>query len=296
MMFKLQEGVAMELKQLIEQRFEQLSKSQRKVATYVVEYPGNVAMHSAAEIGSAIGVSETTVIRFCYSLGLSGYVELQKSIRGTLLVKESSLKTYQQAKLEFEQEPYIFKKVMEQDQQLIEETIKRIDGGDYEQAIDRIVGAEEVYVLGLRSSHAAASWMAYALGLVRENVKLIRIESEDVVQTLQKMNEKSVLLVVSFHRYVRETVRITELAYEQKAYIIGLTDSRLAPIQPYSHLLFPIYTLNRSTLDATTPLYSFMNALVAGVSIKEKEGFEARQKLYEQIQADFLFIEGIEKE
>lgn len=286
----------MELKQRIEQSFEQLSKSQRKVATYVMEYPGNVAMHSAAEIGSAIGVSETTVIRFCYSLGLSGYVELQKLIRGKLLVKESSLKTYQQAKLEFEQEPYIFKKVMEQDQQLIAETIKRIDGGDYEQAIDRISKAKQVYVLGLRSSHAAASWIAYTLGLVRENVQLIRTESEDVIQTLSKMNEETVLLVVSFHRYVKETVKITELAYEQKVFVIALTDSRLAPIQPYSHLMFPIYSVNRSTLDATTPLFSFMNAIVAGVSIKEKEQFEARQKIYGKIQGDYLFIEGIEKE
>lgn len=295
-MSKLQEGGQMELNQLIEQSFEGLSKSQRKVATYVMEYPGNVAMHSAGEIGSAIGVSETTVIRFCYSLGLSGYVELQKSIRGKLLVKESSLKTYQLAKLEFEQEPNLFKKVMEQDQQLIAETIKRIDGEDYEQAIDRISDAKQVYVLGLRSSHAAASWIAYALGLVRENVALIRTESEDVIQTLSKMDEQSVLLVVSFHRYVKETVRITELAYGQKAFVIALTDSRLAPIQPYSHLIFPIYAFNRSTLDATTPLFSFMNAIVAGVSIKEKELFQTRQKMVEKIQGDFLFIEGIEKE
>lgn len=153
----------MELKQLIEQHIEQLSKSKRKVATYVMAYPGNVAMHSAGEIGAAIGVSETTVIRFCYSLGLSGYVELQRSIRGKLLVKEGSLKTYQQAKIEFEQEPYIYKKVMEQDQQLIAETIKRIDGNDYEQAIEQLSNAQQVHVLGLRSSHAAASWIAYTI-------------------------------------------------------------------------------------------------------------------------------------
>lgn len=84
------------------------------------------------------------------------------------------------------------------------------------------------------------------------------------------MNEQTVLLVVSFHRYVKEIVQITELAYGQKAAVIILTDSRLAPIQPYSDLIFLIYALNHSTLYALTPLFSFYEYDCSGRFNKRK--------------------------
>lgn len=286
----------MELKKVIDTHFNELSKSQKKVAAYVLEYPETVAMHSAQEVGLAIEVSETTVIRFCHSLGFSGYAELQKSIRKQLLFQESSLKTYQQTKLELERGTHFYRKVMEQDQKMIGETIKRINEEDYENAVKKLAAGKEVYILGLRSSHAVASWVAYTLSLVREDVQLIRTESEDVIRKLSKMDKDVVVLVISFHRYVNETVKITQLAKEQGAFIIAVTDSRLAPVQPYSDLLFPIYSPNKSTLDATTSLFSFLNAMIAGVSVKEKAQFEKRQQAYRKIKADFLFSEGIEKE
>lgn len=286
----------MKLKELVHEHFHNLSKSQKKVATYVLDHPRNVAVSSAQEIGAMIGVSETTVIRFCYSLGLSGYSELQKTTREQLLFQESSLHTYQQSKLELEQAPNFYEQVMEQDCRTIQETIKQINETDYETAIDQLSKAQTVYILGLRSSHAAASWLSYSLGLVRHDVRLIRTEAEDVIRTLSTMNDQSVLVAISFHRYLKETIRIAELARDQQAYVIAITDSLLAPIQAHSDVLFPIYSPNKSTLDATTSLFSFMNALVAGVSVKEKEHFEKRQQTYQSLNSDFLFVEGAEKQ
>jgi DNA-binding MurR/RpiR family transcriptional regulator len=283
----------MNLKEMIHQFYHELSKSQKKVASYVMDYPGKIALASAQEIGAIIGVSETTVIRFCYSLELSGYAELQKIIRQQLLSQQSNISSYQQAKLDLEQEPQFFSKVMEQDRVNIAETMNQISEEGYETAIERLAKAEKVYILGLRSSFAAANWLAYTLGLVRANVQLIRPESEDVLQTLSQMNEKSVVIVISFHRYVKETIQIAKLAHTQQVFIIGITDSLLAPIQPYSQLMFPIYSTNKSALDATAAMFSLMNAFVAGLSVKEKDSFKLRQERYEALNSDFLFDEGV---
>lgn len=284
----------MKLRELIQAYYIEMSKSQKKVATYVMDQPKKVAMVSAQEIGSEIGVSETTVIRFCYSLQLSGYSELQKIIREQLLFQESSLTTYQKSKVELEQQPHFLSKVMEQDRVVIAETMHQIKEEDYETAIEQLSKAETIYILGLRSSSAAANWLSYTLGLVRGNVQLMRPESEDVIQTLSQMNDKSVVIVISFHRYLKETIQIAELAHLQQAFIIGVTDSLLAPIHAYSQLLFPIYSPNKSTLDATAALFSFMNAIVAGLAVKEKASFEQRQKSYQALTSDFLFMEGVD--
>ncbi|WP_172373267.1 MurR/RpiR family transcriptional regulator [Sporosarcina jiandibaonis] len=286
----------MKFKELVHEHFHKLSKSQKLVAAYVLDHPRNVAVSSAQEIGMIIGVSETTVIRFCYSLGFSGYSELQKTTREQLLFQESSLYTYQQSKLELEKSPHFYEQVMEQDCRSIVETIKQINETDYETAITHLSKAETVYILGLRSSYAAANWLTYTLGLVRHDVRLIRIEAEDVIRTISTMNDQSVLVAISFHRYLKETIRIAELASDQQAYVIAITDSLLAPVQAHSDVLFPIHSPNKSTLDATTALFSFMNAMVAGVSVKEKDNFEKRQETYQSLKSDFLFVEGTEKQ
>ena len=120
----------------------------------------------------------------------------------------------------------------------------------------------------------------------------MRPQMEDAIQTISQMNEKSVVIVISFHRYLKETLKLAELAKTQQAFIIGISDSMLAPIRKSSNLLFPIYSPNKSTLDATASLFSFMNALVAGVSVKEKDMIDKRQETYKSISNDFLYVEG----
>lgn len=284
----------MHLKELIHNRFDSLSKGQKKVASYILDFPRHVALRPAQELGKAIGVSETTVIRFCYSLALSGYAELQKMIREQLLSQESSLAAYQQSKVEMDQQSHFFAQVMEHDRNAIAKTMGQIEEADYDMAIERLAKAEKVHILGLRSSFSAANWLSYTIGLARGNVGLIRPETEDVIQTLSGMDRSSVLIVISFHRYLKETLKIAELAKKQGCFIIGITDSQLAPIHSASDVLFPIYSPNKSTLDATASLFSFMNAIVAGLVVKEKEAMELRQKKYREIESDYLF-EGTEK-
>lgn len=281
----------MQLSEQIQEHLSQLSKSQKKVASFVLDQPREVAMSSAQEIGNVIGVSETTVIRFCYSIGLSGYGELQKMIREQLLFHESSFITYQQSKREFGEEPLFHEKVMEQDRQRILQTMHQIKDADFHAAITRLAEATTIYTLGLRSSHAAAMWLSYTVGLVKEDARLLRLDSEDIVQTMSRMDQKSVLVVISFHRYLKETIQIAKLARQQGVFIIGITDSYAAPIQPYSNILFPIYSPDRSTLDTTASLFSFMNAIVAALALQQEESIAQQQQTYRNVQSDFLFVE-----
>lgn len=177
---------------------------------------------------------------------------------------------------------------------MIAQTMAGIQEEEYDKAIERLSSAKTIYVLGMRSSFAAASWLSYALTLVRPDVRLIRPESEDVIQTVSGMDEDTVLVVISFHRYLKEPIHIAELAKKQQSFIVGISDSQIAPIHAIADVLFPVYSPNKSTLDATASLFSFMNAVVAGLIVEEKDGFEKRQERYRELNSDFLFTEGTE--
>ncbi|EIJ78267.1 transcriptional regulator [Bacillus methanolicus PB1] len=279
----------MNIQDIIQQKYNQLSKGQQKVAKYLIENPKDFAVKNAQEIGFQAGVSESTVIRFCYAIQLSGFSELQKIIRKQLLFKESSLGQFFSEKLEWVDKPHFFAKVMERDRKHIQDTIKTISENDFELAIEKLTQAEHVFVSGLRTSFTAAHWFAFTLGLARENVKLIRKETDDIFSTIASMNENSLLVSISFHRYLKETLKVAEMAKEQGAYVIGITDSPLAPIREFAELVFPIYRSNRSTIDAAPALMSFINALVAGVTVRNPDRFKKRKENYEKLNGESFF-------
>ncbi|TPV42286.1 MurR/RpiR family transcriptional regulator [Bacillus dicomae] len=280
----------MDLKKIIQQEYNQLSKGQQKVAKYLLEQPGEFAVKLASEIGEQVGVSETTVIRFCYSIKLSGFSELQKMVREQLLLIQSSLGQYFSSKLELAEQPHFYAKVMERDCQYIQQTINNIDENEVERVVDQLIKTEKIYVLGLKSSFSAANWLTMTLGLVRGNVQILHPETNDLLCTLSEMDHRSTLITISFHRYLKETIKVAEMAKEQGAFVIGITDSPLAPIREYADAIFPMYSSERSTIDATPVLFSFLNAIVAGVSIKDKERFEKRKERYEKLNGDYFFV------
>ncbi|MDQ0268363.1 MurR/RpiR family transcriptional regulator [Cytobacillus purgationiresistens] len=278
----------MKLKEVITSAYDNLSKSQQKVAKYLLEHPREIAVLSATEIGEQSGVSETTVIRFCYAVGLSGFTELQKSVREQLLLEKSSLQTYVTAKESLADAPHLHARVMKNDSERIQQAIDLINEEDFELMLEKIKEAEKIFIIGSRTSFAAASWLAFTLGLARDHVKLIRSDTDDLLHLLQSMSETSLLISISFHRYVKETIKFTEVAKKQAGYVIGITDSPLSPLQKHADLLFPLIPTGRSTIDSTPVLFSFLNAAVAGTTLKNREGFENRNKEYDLLYRDYF--------
>lgn len=275
---------------IVKEHFHQLSKGQQKVAQYLIEQPQAFAMKSAAEIGKEIGVSETTVIRLCYSLKFSGFSEVQRITRESLLLPKSSLEEYHTTKLQLAEDPHFFAKVMEQDRMNIQETINSIDEIAFQQTVDQLYQAEKVYIFGMRSSFAPAQWFAFTLGLIRDQVSFFRPDTDDILNFANQLNERTAFVAISFHRYIKETVAMAELARRKHAFVCGITDSKLAPISAHVNTLLTISQPKPSTIDATPVLFSLLNALVAGVSIKDPDRVEKRKMQYEALNIDHLFM------
>ncbi|MBA4536507.1 MurR/RpiR family transcriptional regulator [Bacillus aquiflavi] len=275
-------------KTLVKEHYHQLSKSQQKVAKYLLEQPGDFAIKSAQDIGKEIGVSETTVIRFCYSLNFNGFSELQKNTREALLQK-SSLDEYHEEKLKLAKKPHLFASVMEQDSRNIRNAIHSIHEEDFQLTVEQIVKAEKVFICGLRSSFAAAQWLTFTLNIMRDQVFLFRPETDDLLVTLPQLNENTVFIGISFHRYLKETVELARIAKEQNAFVCGITDSPVSPISKYTSTLLATSETSTSTIDATPILFSILNALVANVSVMNKERIEKRKEQYESFNIHHFF-------
>jgi DNA-binding MurR/RpiR family transcriptional regulator len=279
------------LKISVQENYNQFSKGLKKVSKYFLTNPEAFAVNSAGQVGNQINVSETTVIRFCYALGYSGFSAFQKDVQGQLLNKHSSLHEYHSMKYEMDKDQDFSKKIMQKDAEVIYQTAERLSPEDFQRAVDQLAMADRVLVSGVRSSHAMAHWFTFTLEIIRGNVRLFRPNVDDIILRINEMDENSVFVAFSFHRYALETIHMAKEAKRQGAFVIGISDSEVAPIKDYVDVLFTVKLPVKSTLDVAPAVFSLMNSLISGVSVKNSEKFKERMEAYEQLQFQHFFVE-----
>lgn len=275
----------------VQEKYSKFSKGLKKVSEYFLSNPETFALNSAEQVGSQINVSETTVIRFCYALGYSGFSPFQKDVQEQLLNKHSSLFEYHSMKNEMDKDHDFARKIMFKDAEVISQTAEKLNIDNFQKAVDQLAISHRVLVTGLRSSHAMAHWFSFSLDLIRGNVRLFRPDTDDVILRITEMDHNSVLFAFSFHRYTLETINIAREAKRLGAFVIAITDSEVAPIREYSDVLFTVQLPKKSTLDVAPAVFSLMNALIAGVSVKNSEQFKERMESYERLRFQNFFVE-----
>ncbi|WP_096437344.1 MurR/RpiR family transcriptional regulator [Alteribacter populi] len=272
----------------INHHYDNLSSGLKKVALHLLTEPESFALYSAGEVGKKIGVSETTVIRFSHALDFKGYSSLQKEVKQAVFNQRSTLQAYS-SKIDADTEKNIYKKVMHTDAKHIQIAAEGIQEKTFNEAVERISTAEKILVSGVRSSHGMAQWFTFALNLVKGNTNCYRPDVDDVFLHLSAMDEKSVVVAFSFHRYALDTLHLAEEAKKRGAFVIGVTDNERAPIRESASLLLPIQLPVRSTLDAAPAVFSLMNALVSAVAMENEADFEKRREAYEQFHVKNFF-------
>ena len=105
---------------------------------------------TAAKMGQALGISESTVVRFAASIGYDGYPEFQKGLEEWVKDKINSVQKMG-VKYGGSTQSEILTSVMNADMEKIQDTIANLDPAAFETAVDTILEAENIYIIGLRS-------------------------------------------------------------------------------------------------------------------------------------------------
>ncbi|WP_285398825.1 MurR/RpiR family transcriptional regulator [Lysinibacillus sp. fls2-241-R2A-57] len=280
----------MSINEEIKRRFVRLSKGQRKVAQFVMNNPSAVIGNGAAEVGRQANVSESTVIRFCYAMDLSGYVELQDEIRSYLMAQNDEVSfqpTYSTSKGNASN----FGKIMQRDIQNIQDTIHLISDNMLRKSSKWMHEADNVYILGTRQAASIANWLSSTLKTLRPNVKQLRSESDDIVQQINSMGEHTTLIVFSWDKHSNDIQTIVEIAKKKKAKIIAITSSALSSVREYASALFTLGMKKQSSLDVVPVLFSFLHALIEEMVSQDKTQYEKYQQSYELLENNLLFLD-----
>ncbi|MBM7609599.1 DNA-binding MurR/RpiR family transcriptional regulator [Lysinibacillus composti] len=276
----------------VKKRFIRLSRGQRKVAQFVIDNPNLVTTHTASEVGKLIGISESTVIRFCYAMDLTGYVELQEKIKSDIAGEVRGEVKSNQVLFTVKHE-HLVSEVMNRDVANILDTIQHINDVQFEKASKWMHKAEDIYILGFRQSAPAASFLTSTLKNLRKHVKQIQHDVDHIVQQISNMDDKSLLIVVALDSILEDALTIAKLASNKKVKVFAITNSALSPIRDYAEILFTVGSQKQSSNETITSYSALMHALIEGMIAQNKRQYLSFQEANSKIESNFLFQETV---
>ncbi|GAA6492372.1 MAG TPA: MurR/RpiR family transcriptional regulator [Candidatus Bariatricus faecipullorum] len=260
-----------ELLARLEERYPRFSKGQKRLADYVQENYDKAAFLTAAKLGEAVGVSESTVVRFASQLGYKGYPEFQKALEELVRTKLNSIQRMEVAYGRIARGE-ILQTVLQSDIEKIKQTLECADKKAFEQAVDTILEARKIYVIGIRSCAPLANFLTFYLNLVRGDVISVHTNSaSEIFEQLIRINEEDVIIGISFPRYSVRTLKALEFASNRKAKVITLTDSVHSPMTIYSSCNLIAKSDMASIVDSLVAPLSVINALVVALCMKKQD-------------------------
>lgn len=265
---------------VIETNMDSFSKGQRQIARYLLAHYDRAAYMTAAKLGSEVSVSESTVVRFVIELGYAGYPEFQKSLQELIRTKLTSFQRMEVTK-HLIGEGDLLEKVLVADMDKIRRTLEHIDRNAFDGAVEALVNARTIYIIGVRSSYTLANFLNHTLRMIFDNVRLIETTSGgELFEQIMNIGKGDVMVAISFPRYSKRVINATAFAHRAGATVVSVTDSSDSPLANDATHVLVAQSDMASFVDSLVAPLSILNALVVAVTrAREAEVTERLRKL-----------------
>ena len=270
----------------LQTKMTEFSKGQRRIAQYILDSYDKAAFMTANKLGKSVGVSESTVVRFAVDLGFDGYPSMQKAMQEMVLNRLTSVQRIEVASDRIANQDVV-SMVLQSDIDKLRQTCETVDRGEFQAAVEAILGAKRVYIIGVRSVAPLANFLGYYLNYMFNNVRIVTASgTSEMFEQVVGVDEDDVVIAFSFPRYSAATLKAAQYCRTTGANVIAITDNREAPLAQYSDCVICAKSDMVSLVDSLVAPLSVVNALIVAVAAKrEKElhrTFDALERIWDQ--------------
>lgn len=287
-------GNSNDLSNRINEAYSTLSKGQKLLASYITDNYDKAVFLTAAKLGDVVGVSESTVVRFATHLGYKGYPDFQKALEELVRNKLNSVQRMEVAYGQISQSK-ILESVLHSDAERIKESIEMIDPNAFDMAVETILNAKRIYIVGIRSCAPLAGFLAFYLNMMFDDVRLLSTNSSsELFEQMVRINKDDVIIGISFPRYSMRTLKAMEFANNRSAKVITITDSVHSPMNLYSSCNLIAKSDMASIVDSLVAPLSVINALIVALCMKKQGEVVNTLEMLEDIWDEYQVYENDE--
>lgn len=278
----------------INERYSTMSKGQKLLATYITDHYDKAVFLTAAKLGEVVGVSESTVVRFAAHLGYKGYPQFVKALEELVRTRLDSAREIEVTYGRISRSK-VLESVLKTDMERLKGTFEKIDQNAFELAVETILTARRIYVIGIRSCAPLASFLAFYLNLILEDViQLHTNSSSELFEQMVRISKEDVIIGISFPRYSLRTLKALEFANNRSAKVITLTDSVHSPMNLYSSCNLIAESDMASIVDSLVAPLSVINALIVALCMRKQDEVADTLEMLEQVWEEYQVYENDE--
>ena len=271
---------------LIQENAYKFSKGQRAIASYITEFYEKAAFMTAKKLGKTVGVSESTVVRFATELGYAGYPQMQKSMQGMVMNRLTSVQRIEVANDRIGDQD-ILSMVIQSDIEKLRQTAEMISREHFSKAVEAILRARRVYIMGSRSTSVLANFLGHYLRHMLDSIYVVTSSgASEMFEQIIGAGPEDVVIAFSFPRYSTATFKGAQFFRSLGATVVGITDSALSPLGSSSDYVLQCKSDMISLVDSLTAPFSVANALIVAIASRREqalsETFSSLEKVWEE--------------
>ncbi len=277
----------------IRSQHDSLSPSQRQVAQFLLEGGINVIHFTITEIAESVSVNSSTVVRTAQALGFDGFPELQSVLRSQFLsqariaqrMQIGSQKLLDDLSADNQEDAHLLSTVLRDEVRTLLDLPQHVPTHRFDQAVDLLDAAEQVYIIGLGSSYPLALNFGIVLRYIRPHTTVLTPGIDPIAAQLTPLKAGDLIFSLCFARYTRETLTVMDVARERGASVITVTDSHVSPAAIRADLAL-IVPYRLRLYSNTVALFALLDALLGALSLrypeKTRERLDSLEELYQQ--------------
>mgnify|MGYP002509704188 CR=1 FL=1 len=271
---------------VLQERKATFSKGQRLIAKYITEEYDKAAFMTANRLGKNVGVSESTVVRFAVELGFDGYPSMQKAMQEMVLNRLTAIQRIEVANNRIGDQDVV-SMVLQSDIEKLRQTVDSLSREDFRAAVNAILGAKKIYILGVRSAAPLANFLGYYLNYMFNNVHIITTSGvSEMFEKIVGVDSGDVVIAIGFPRYSTATTQGAQYCRSTGATVVELTDSKLSPLGQNSDYTLVAKSDMVSLVDSLVAPLSVINAIIVAVASRRDrqlaDTFNALEKIWEE--------------
>ncbi len=258
-----------DLSQNIRKKYDQLTKTQKRIAEYLLQHSDQLAFTTLDELSLQIGVSTTSVLRFARAIGFHGYVDMQQSLQNNIIKKASLPERFNDAIHGTKQDQLVID-VFQNDINNIYATLSALSEEALAEAVSSIISAKNIYVLGARGSFSVAHYLVHRLSQIKKNVRLVDGIGLMYPEQLSSIQPDDICISFMLPRYAKTTANLLSWLKRHGIRIILFTKLDNNEVDSYGDIILPCAITGASYKNSLIALFCICNYFLAAVAVENQ--------------------------
>jgi DNA-binding MurR/RpiR family transcriptional regulator len=257
--------------------FLNFSPKNMALANFVVQNYQRVAFMTARQLAQKCDVSESTVMRFVTSLGYTGYPDFLRTLQGIVNCELTAVERLEITPQDKKGRPKrigterLVRKTILTEIENLKRLYDHFSEEDFDRAVEEIIKAKHIVIVGLRVSSSLAIYFGYLLKKVKEAVTIITQGGSTVYDLLGSLDRDSLIIALGFRRYPNELIEVLRYCKNRGLKILAVTDSIVSPVAALADMIQVVEYEGESFVDTFAAPICLINGLIAETAMKDKK-------------------------